>query len=141
LGERLARDAGCVPFVLREEDRATYHAGAVFASNHVVATSALAERLFAAAGVPDPRAAMAPLQRATVDNVEAIGPAAALTGPVVRGDVGTIEANLAAVSRVAPDAVAVYLAMCRAMADLAAAAGRLDETGRADVERALASWS
>ena len=140
LGETLARDVGAVPFRLREEDRALYHAAAVFASNHVVATSAIAERLFAAAGVPDPLAAMAPLQRATIDNVASLGPAAALTGPAVRGDAATISSNLRAVSGAEPGAVAVYVAMCRSMAELAERTGRLDDAGRAAIEEALAPW-
>ena len=68
---------------------------------------------------------MAPLQRATLDNVEALGAAAALTGPAVRGDVGSIVANLAAIAATAPDAVAVYVVLCRAMVDLATRSGRL----------------
>ena len=141
LGMSLARDVGARPFELREEDRARYHAAAVFASNHVVATSWFAERLFAAAGVSDPLPAMAPLQRATVDNVADAGPAAALTGPAVRGDADTVAANLAAIAPVAPDAVPVYVAMCRAIVEIAVEAGRLDADGRAAVERALAPWS
>jgi predicted short-subunit dehydrogenase-like oxidoreductase (DUF2520 family) len=141
LGESLARDAGARPFRLRAEDRALYHAGAVFASNHLVATSAIAERLFAAAGVPDPRSAMAPLQRATLENVHAAGPGVALTGPAVRGDLPTITANLSAIADVAPDAVAVYVALCRVMADLGVEAGRLSPERRAEVHDTLAAWS
>jgi predicted short-subunit dehydrogenase-like oxidoreductase (DUF2520 family) len=141
LGERLARDAGAAPFRLRDRDRALYHAAAVFASNHVVATSAIAERLFTAAGVPDAAAAMAPLQRATIENIQALGAEDALTGPAVRGDARTIEANLTAVAAAYPAAVGVYVAMCRAMLDLAEHAGRLDATARNSVEEALAPWS
>lgn len=141
LGESLARDAGALPFVLRDEDRALYHAAAVFASNHVVANAAIAERLFASAGVPDPHAALAPLQRATVENIAALGPASALTGPAVRADAVTIAANLAALGAVAPETVPVYVVMCRAMVDLAVRAGRLDAAGRSAVEQALVPWS
>ncbi len=141
LGEALARDAGAIPFILRDEDRALYHAAAVFASNHVVANAVIAEHLFSLSGVRDPLAAMAPLQRATVENIAALGPGSALTGPAVRGDAVTISANLGALRIAAPEAVPVYVAMCRSMADLALRAGRLDAAGRSAVEEALVPWS
>lgn len=141
LGEALARDAGALPFVLRDEDRALYHAAAVFASNHMVANAAIAEQLLTLVGIPDPRAALAILQRATLENITALGPASALTGPAVRSDAVTISANLDALGAVAPETVPVYVAMCRAMVDLAVRAGRLDAAGRSAVEQALVPWS
>ena len=141
LGGSLARDLGATPFRLADERRPLYHAAAVFASNHVVATSAVAERLFRDAGLPDPLAAMEPLQAATVENIARIGPRAALTGPAVRGDAGTVTRNLEALAADAPDAVAAYVAMCRVALDVATAAGRLAPEGRAAVEEVLAAWS
>ena len=137
LGERLAADLGAVPFRLRDDERPLYHAAAVFASNYLVATSAVAERLFADAGVPDPLAAMRPLQEATLSNVHRLGPEAALTGPAVRGDASTVERNLAAVAGAAPEAVQAYVAMCRTTLDLAERSGRLDPVRRAAVEAVL----
>jgi predicted short-subunit dehydrogenase-like oxidoreductase (DUF2520 family) len=141
VGERLARDIGAAPFRLADELRPLYHAAAVFASNYVVATSALAVRLLAEAGVPDAVAAMAPLQRATLENVHDLGPAAALTGPAVRGDAGTIAGNLDALASHAPDAVAPYVAMAWVALDVAVASGRLDVTRRPAVEEVLARWT
>jgi predicted short-subunit dehydrogenase-like oxidoreductase (DUF2520 family) len=141
LGERVAHDVGSDPFRLEDAMRPRYHAAAVIASNDLVALSAVAERLFRDAGVPDPTAAMLPLQRATLDNVERLGVAAALTGPAVRGDASTIERNLAAVAEAAPDAVPAYVALARIALDLASASGRLDDAARADVEAVLARWS
>ena len=87
VGEGLVEDLHGVPFALADELRPN-HAAAVFASNSLVTVSAIAESLFEAAGVPDPRAAMAPLQRATLNHVEQLGAARALTGPAARGDAG-----------------------------------------------------
>src|SRR6266540_3786764 len=84
------RDAGGRSFRLADEAKPIYHAAAVFASNYLVAITALAEELFRDAGIPEPAELFLPLQRATLDNVAAIGPAAALTGPAVRGDAGTV---------------------------------------------------
>jgi predicted short-subunit dehydrogenase-like oxidoreductase (DUF2520 family) len=141
LGERLAADVGAVPFRLRDEERPLYHAAAVFASNYLVATSAVAERLFADAGVPDPLGAMRPLQEATLSNVHRLGPGTALTGPAVRGDASTVDSNLAAVASAAPRVVPAYVAMCRTALDLAERSGRLDPTRRAAVEAVLARWT
>lgn len=77
-----------------DEHRVAYHAAACIASNHLVALLGQAERVAAAAGVP--LAAYLDLVRATVDNVAALGAAAALTGPVARGDEETVARHLAA---------------------------------------------
>jgi predicted short-subunit dehydrogenase-like oxidoreductase (DUF2520 family) len=140
-GERLAGDLHAIPFHLADELRPLYHSAAVFASNYLVTASAIAESLFAAAGVPDPARAMAPLQRATLQHVERLGPSEALTGPAVRGDAGTIRRNLEALERHAPGLVPSYVAMARATLDLAGRSGRLPPGSRVAVEDVLASWS
>jgi predicted short-subunit dehydrogenase-like oxidoreductase (DUF2520 family) len=139
-GERLATELGAIPFRLRDDLRPLYHAAAVFASNYIVATTAVAERLFDASGVPDPADAMRPLQMATLDNVARLGTGAALTGPAVRGDTATITRNLEALAEHAPDTIAAYVAMCRVALDLAVGAGRLSEAGRAAVVAVLDRW-
>jgi predicted short-subunit dehydrogenase-like oxidoreductase (DUF2520 family) len=141
LGERLGRDLGGRPFRLAPERRALYHAAAVLGSNDVVALSSLALEALAEAGVPDPTVALAPLQAATVENVALLGPGAALTGPAVRGDARTIEANLAALGAARPAAVAPYVVLCRTSLDLATAVGRLPPDRRAAVEEVLDRWS
>ncbi len=141
LGARLGRDLGARPFVLAEEHRAIYHAAAVFASNYLIAVSALAAELFEAAGVPDPAEAMRPLQEATLANIARLGPAAALTGPAVRGDAGTIGANLEGLAASAPAAVEAYVVLCRVALDLATNLGRLTDEDRASVEEVLSRWS
>lgn len=80
-----------------------YHAAAVFASNHLVASLAVAERWMESAGVApeQARAALAALAAGTLRNVARMGPVEALTGPVARGDVGTVRAHLGQLS--APD--------------------------------------
>lgn len=77
-----------------EADWATYHAAAVVASNHLVGLLGQVERL--AAGIGVPLAAYLDLARGSLDNVAAMGAAAALTGPVRRGDRATVERHLAA---------------------------------------------
>jgi predicted short-subunit dehydrogenase-like oxidoreductase (DUF2520 family) len=141
VAEGLADDLGGNSFRLSDELRPLYHAAAVFASNYLVATTSVAERLLAAAGVTDPTIAMAPLQQATLANIASIGPAAALTGPAVRGDAGTVERNLEALAAGMPNVVEAYVAMARVALDLAARSGRLAPDGRAAVEAVLTRWS
>jgi predicted short-subunit dehydrogenase-like oxidoreductase (DUF2520 family) len=141
VAERLAEDLGGRPFRLPEEHRAVYHAAAVFASNYLVAATAVAEQLLETAGVPDPLAALVPLQRATVANLARRGPAEALTGPAVRGDAGTIARNLEALAASAPWAVDAYVEMARVTLDLAVRGGRLPLDRRAAVDEVLARWS
>ena len=140
-GERLARDLGATPFRLDDEVKPLYHAAAVFAANYLVTVEALAERILAAAGVPEPLPLLHALARTSFDRTFSIGPGAALTGPAVRGDTGTIDRNLAALSADAPEAVAAYVALGLAAARLAADAGRLPPDERRRVEEALGRWT
>jgi predicted short-subunit dehydrogenase-like oxidoreductase (DUF2520 family) len=139
-GMSLARDMGGVPFRVHDQDRPLYHAAAVFASNYLVAVSAVAAELFSAAGLEDPAAAMAPLQRATLQNIERLGAGAALTGPAVRGDVTTIERNLAALAASRADAVVPYVALCRVATQLGLDAGRLTPDDARVVVEVLDTW-
>jgi predicted short-subunit dehydrogenase-like oxidoreductase (DUF2520 family) len=140
LGERLARDVGGRPFRLADEAKPLYHAAAVFASNYLVAIAALADELFRDAGLPEPAELFLPLQRATLDNVAAMGPAAALTGPAIRGDAGTVAANLEALAKHAPEAVPAYVVLADVALDLAHRSGRLSTEARTAVEEVLDPW-
>lgn len=140
LGERLALDAGGRPFPIADEVKPLYHAAAVFASNYVVALTAIAHELERSAGVEDPASILAPLQEATLANLELVGPAEALTGPAVRGDAVTVARNLQALAERAPQAVRPYVALADLALELAERAGRLPATGREEVEEVLARW-
>lgn len=77
-----------------EGDWARYHAAAVIASNHLVALLGQVERV--AASITAPLEAYLDLARGALEDVAALGPAAALTGPVRRGDTATVQRHLAA---------------------------------------------
>lgn len=96
-GERLAGAMAMTAIRLSPEGKAAYHAGAVMAANYTVALASVAERLAVAGGVPPEIAGRIylPLIRGAAGNLE-LGPAAALTGPVRRGDLRTVEAHLGA---------------------------------------------
>ena len=94
LVDQVVADLGGHAFTVADEDRASYHAAACIASNHLVALLGQVERVGGQAGVP--LEAYLDLVRATVENVATLGPAPALTGPAARGDWPTIERHLAA---------------------------------------------
>jgi predicted short-subunit dehydrogenase-like oxidoreductase (DUF2520 family) len=135
VADALVRRLGGVPLTLAPEAKPLYHAGAVFASNYVVAMLAQAVRLFEAAGIAREAAvaALLPLVCATVDNVAAAGPSAALTGPIARGDAATVRRHLVALGH--RDAE-LYRAVGRATLRLAREAG-LDEEKAARLEEIL----
>ena len=100
LAERLVAACGGRVLAIRPGGKALYHAAAVVASNYAVALLSVAERLMAEAGVPaeESQPALAALAAGAVENVAARGPAAALTGPVARGDAATVRRHLARLS-------------------------------------------
>lgn len=109
LAQRVVGDLGGRWFEVEDEHRSAYHAAAVIASNHLVALMGQVERVAATAGVP--LEAYLDLVRATVENVAELGPTAALTGPVARGDWDTIARHVAALD---PSEREAYEAMVRA---------------------------
>jgi predicted short-subunit dehydrogenase-like oxidoreductase (DUF2520 family) len=110
----LANRLGAHSLSLTGVDRAAYHACAVIASNYIVALHALAERIWTQAGVTgvDARSALLPLSQGALDALGQHVPAAALTGPLRRGDVSSIEAHLQALSGDA-QAIAIYRTLAR----------------------------
>ena len=122
--EALVADLAGVPMWVPEEKRTLYHAGLAHGANHLVTLVAQAMELLAAAGAEDPSATLRPLLGAALDNALSYGDAA-LTGPIVRGDVNTVRAHLADIAASAPDTLPSYVAMARATADRAVVDGRL----------------
>jgi predicted short-subunit dehydrogenase-like oxidoreductase (DUF2520 family) len=118
--EELAHTLGMRPIRVPPDRRALYHAAASMASNFLVTLEAAAERLAAACGVD--RAGLAPLVRAAADNWATLGPGAALSGPIARGDELTVSRQRDAVAAAAPDLLPVWDALARATQDLAARA-------------------
>ena len=112
-----AASIGAHPFELADDVKPLYHAAAAAASNYPLAALAMARRLFEAAGLDFEIAG--PLVEAVTANAIAMGPEAALTGPVARGDVGTVRAQMAAVRAAAPDLAEDFAAMAMAAARVA----------------------
>lgn len=125
-------ELGGIPVEVPEEQRVLYHAALSMASNFTVALAADAADLL------QNRAALEPLLRQTIENVIRLGGDAALTGPVVRGDAGTVRAHIAALSADAPHLLESYVGNARRALDRAVKAGRLEPSRARVVEDALA---
>lgn len=129
---------GAQPVRLPPSAKAAYHAAAVLAAGAEVALLEALVSVARGAGL-DEAAALSvylPLVRQTLDNAERLGIAAALTGPIVRGDLGTVGAHLEALERLAPDALPLYRAAALRELAMASAAGDL-APARAAALRAL----
>ena len=92
-----------------------YHAAAALASNALVALASVAAQV---SGLSDGLKALLPLLYGAVDNLDRLGLPAALTGPIERGDISTVEAHLQALQH-NPTALSVYAALGKATADVA----------------------
>jgi predicted short-subunit dehydrogenase-like oxidoreductase (DUF2520 family) len=103
----LVADLGGDPFDVADEVRTLYHAALVVGSNAVGAAVVTARRLLLAAQVERPEAFLGPLVRASVANAAASG-ASALTGPIVRGDLGTVAHHLDAIDADLPELADAY---------------------------------
>ena len=125
LAHTLAVALGMRPFRVREEDRAAYHAAAAMASNFLVALEESAAALLADAGAgEEARELLAPLVLRSAANWADRG-AAALTGPIARGDEETVERHLAALAESAPELLEMYRLLAertRAIAGMESAA-------------------
>ena len=129
VAEALVLEMGGEPVWVAEALRPLWHAALAHGANHLVTLVASAADLLRQAGAEDPAAVLGPLLGAALDGALRGGDAA-LTGPVSRGDAGTVASHLAAL----PDDVRpTYLAMARLTADRALASGRLRATDAASL--------
>jgi predicted short-subunit dehydrogenase-like oxidoreductase (DUF2520 family) len=136
LVEGLVADIGGVAMWVPEDKRTLYHAGLAHGANHLVTLVTQAMELLAASGADDPAATLRPLLSAALDNALVSGDAA-LTGPIVRGDVNTVAGHLAEIAETAPGTIPSYVAMAKATADRAVLDGRLLPIRAAKIVRLL----
>lgn len=137
IAQALVVEMGGEPVVLAEEQRGLYHAALAHGSNHLVVLVAQSVQLLRAAGIDEPGRLLSHLLGASLDGAlraaEGQGdPISALTGPVSRGDAGTVREHLevlgaASTDLLAPDLVDSYRALARAAAVRTWQARRIDE--------------
>lgn len=137
MAEALVVEMGGEPFWVDDDARELYHAALAHGANHLVTLTAQALAALSEAGVDDPARLLGPLLRAALDNTLERGDHA-LTGPVVRGDAGTVTSHLAALDEADSDTARVYRVLARATAERALAAGNLPADRAAPLLQALA---
>ncbi|WP_457254134.1 Rossmann-like and DUF2520 domain-containing protein [Pedococcus sp. P5_B7] len=124
VAEALVLEIGAEPVWIEESARGLYHAALAHGANHLVTLIAQSLQALRAAGVESPSRVLGPLVSAALDNALRAGDAA-LTGPVARGDAGTVAEHLRQLQSLTPDIRPTYVALARATAERALASGRL----------------
>jgi predicted short-subunit dehydrogenase-like oxidoreductase (DUF2520 family) len=137
VAEALVLEMGGEPVWVEESARPLYHAALAHGSNHLVTLVAQSMDLLAEAGIAEPGRVLGPLLAAALDNALRSGDAAT-TGPVVRGDAGTVLDHVRAVGLVSPEILATYRALARATADRALVGHRLQPAAAEALLDALA---
>lgn len=135
---RLVKKIGARHFEISTEMKGLYHAAAVMASGGVTALVSISLEMLARCGLSDAQArrVLLPLVEGTVANIRAVGPARALTGPVRRGDAGTVARNLQALAAMDANWLEVYRQLAARSLVLAERAG-LDRASLAELRRLL----
>jgi predicted short-subunit dehydrogenase-like oxidoreductase (DUF2520 family) len=124
---RLVAQLGGTPEWIANEKRSLYHAALAHGANHLVTLVNEAADRLRDAGVVEPEKVLGPLLHAALENALRMGDNA-LTGPVARGDAGTIARHIAVLGETSPESLAAYRALARRTADRAIASGRLRAT-------------
>ena len=124
VAEALVLEIGAEPVWVEEAARPMYHAALAHGANHLVTLVSQSLQALGAAGIDSPSRVLGPLVAAALDNTLRSGDAA-LTGPVARGDAGTVAEHLRQLQTLTPDVRPTYVALARATAERALASGRL----------------
>ena len=125
--------------VIDAKDKVLYHAAAVFACNYLVTLVKLATDIWQEFGIPREQAikALTPLLRGTIGNIENIGLPGCLTGPIARGDSGTISKHLEALTNLQPDLINTYKQLGLQTIPIAVEKGKIDQGKTTELEGLL----
>ncbi len=139
--QELAENLGGTTVSITDEQRPLYHASAVLGCGYLATLLEAAAQAWQAAGFTEDDAlrALAPMARATLENVTSLGPARGVTGPLYRGDVATVQQHLEALSRARSDVAGLYLSLTRKAVPLALQLGLTPE-GAAALNDSLEAW-
>jgi predicted short-subunit dehydrogenase-like oxidoreductase (DUF2520 family) len=121
---------------LKSSDKVVYHAAAVIACNYLVTMVKLAADLWQTFDVPTHQAtkALMPLLRGTLNNIENVGIPQCLTGPIARGDGGTIKKHLSALQKAAPALLSTYRELGLQTIPVALAKGKINQHQAKELE-------
>ena len=135
----MASALGGHPVFISDSDKPLYHAAAVFASNYLVTLIHVAVSLYSSLGMSEEEAltAIRPLTAGTLKNIEEKGTVQALTGPIARGDIGTIQKHLSSFTEKASRFLPLYRAMGAMTVDIAIAGGSLSPESERTIKNTL----
>jgi predicted short-subunit dehydrogenase-like oxidoreductase (DUF2520 family) len=136
--KNIAADLAGYWIVLKASDKVVYHAAAVIACNYLVTLVKLATDLWQTFNIPPQQAtrALLPLIRGTIHNIDTVGIPQCLTGPIARGDAGTVKKHLDALQQKAPDILSTYRELGLKTIPIALAKGKI-KSDQADELKAL----
>jgi predicted short-subunit dehydrogenase-like oxidoreductase (DUF2520 family) len=124
---------------LQADDKVAYHAAAVFASNYLVTLVKMSTDLWRTFAIPPDQAtqALLPLLRGTLNNIENLGIPQCLTGPIARGDAGTINKHLKTLRTKAPSLLSSYQELGLQTIPVALTKGKITEKQASELETIL----
>ena len=127
--KNMATDLGGYWIELKASDKVIYHVAAVIACNYMVTLVKLATDLWQTFSIPPHQAtqALLPLLRGTIHNIDTVGIPQCLTGPIARGDTGTIKKHLDALQKRAPNLLSTYRELGLQTIPVALAKGRINK--------------
>jgi len=137
--KNMAEDLGGRWIEIKPQDKVLYHASAVFACNYLVTLVKTATDLWQGFGIPQEKTirALLPLLRGTIDNIEAFGIPQCLSGPIARGDAGTIKKHIKALQAASPDLLPLYRELGIKTIPVATAKGSIDNKQAKELEAVL----
>ncbi|WP_321369844.1 DUF2520 domain-containing protein [uncultured Desulfuromusa sp.] len=141
LAHQLVDAIGGYPLTLDHKKKPLYHAAASIASNYLVTLLAVARDLLVSCGIPPDKAlpTLLPLVQTSFDNVKDLGPEQGLSGPIVRGDIGTVSAHMKALTNMPSELLQLYQLMGKLTTEIGQNSGRLDPTKAAEIKKLLES--
>ncbi len=124
---------------IKASDKVIYHAAAVIVCNYMVTLVKLATDLWQTFNIPSNQAtqALLPLLRGTIHNIDSVGIPQCLTGPIARGDNGTIKKHLDALQKTAPTLLSTYRELGLQTIPIALAKGKINQHQAHELENIL----
>jgi predicted short-subunit dehydrogenase-like oxidoreductase (DUF2520 family) len=137
--KKMAGDLNGYSIELKASDKVLYHASAVIACNYFVTLVKLSTDLWQTFGVQrkDAVRALIPLLKGTLNNIENVGVPNCLTGPIARGDIGTVRKHLAALDRSAPPVAKIYRELGLETIPISIDKGKIDQGAAAGLTELL----
>jgi predicted short-subunit dehydrogenase-like oxidoreductase (DUF2520 family) len=129
VGFAVINDLGGQGFVISKANKALYHGAAVIAANYLVSLAHLSTGILEGLGIPREKgvAALIPLMQGVLKNIQALGPAKALTGPIARGDSETIERHIQCLAELPKEHLQLYRVLGAYTVKVALEKGSIDQ--------------